>query len=133
MKKLHLYLLSLLTLVSSAQAFQPKVEIVEQFDNLRMVAFVAEQAIDGSPVWDPQSQPLPLQVDGAIRAVRDFNKSSTATKVEEIEIRPVPGHETHWHYLVKVANPDKVTKHDIYVVLMDGQVIPAMIEPQGYK
>ncbi|VAW56988.1 hypothetical protein MNBD_GAMMA07-2027, partial [hydrothermal vent metagenome] len=36
----------------------------------------------------------------------------------------------HWHYLVKTEDNTAKTKYNIYVVLMNGKVIPAIIEPQ---
>jgi hypothetical protein len=53
--------------------------------------------------------------------------------IREIEIRPLPGYPTRWHYLVKVANDALISKYSLYVVLMDGKIIPASIEPEGYK
>jgi len=45
----------------------------------------------------------------------------------------VPRHGKQWHYLIKVANESLRSKYSVYVVLMNGVVIPAMIEPEGYK
>lgn len=123
-----------LLLSSSAQALQHKVEIYEQFDKLKVIAFVGIQAIEESPEWDPNLMPPPLTVGAAIQAVKDYLPSSdTLGPVTEIEIRPVPKHQKKWHYLIKVANDAMQSKYDIYVVLMNGMVTPAIIEPQGYK
>lgn len=129
------YLLMLMLLLSTnAYALQPKIEIVEQFDNLRMVTFISEKDISNSPKWNPNSEAPPLSVGEAIKAVKKFVKNSKKSiDIREIEIRPVPRYEKHWHYLIKLTNNTKQTKYDIYVVLMDGKVIPAIIEPQGYK
>ena len=129
------YLLMLMLLLSTnAYALQPKIEIVEQFDNLRMVTFISKKDISNSPKWNPNLEVPPLSVDGAIKAVKKFLKNSkNSIEISEVEIRPVPRHENHWHYLIKLTNNTKQTKYDIYVVLMDGKVIPAIIEPQGYK
>jgi len=59
--------------------------------------------------------------------------SLTSLDIKEIEIRPIPKYEKHWHYLVKVTDDAMKFKFSIYVVLMNGQVVPAIIEPQGYK
>ena len=32
-----------------------------------------------------------------------------------------------------IANDSMITKYDVYIVLMNGVVIPAIIEPQSYK
>lgn len=127
-------LLASILLLSNAHAFQPKVEIVEQFDNLRLVAFISMEDITSSPEWNPNIDAPPLRVDEAIQAVKEFYAGSEGlAPIKEIEIRPVPRYETHWHYLIKIANPAKQTRYDIYVVLMSGRVIPAIIEPEGYK
>jgi hypothetical protein len=34
-----------------------------------------------------------------------------------------------WHYLIKTANSAMRFKYNIYVVLMNGKVVPAIIEP----
>ena len=133
--KYYRYLLMLsLALSAKAYALQPKIEIFEQFDNLRMVVFIGKQDIKNSPEWNPDSEAPPLKISNAIQAVKNFAKNSkNSTPIREIEIRPIPRHEKHWHYLIKTDNHKKKTKYDIYVVLMDGKVIPAIIEPQGYK
>lgn len=119
---------------TNVHAFQPKVEIFEQFDNLKMVAFISMKDIGNSPEWNPNLSHPPLTVGEAIQAVKDFNKKSdTFGSIKEIEIRPVPKHEKKWHYLIKVTNDSMKSKYDIYVVLMNGLVIPGIIEPQGYK
>lgn len=134
MKYYRYLLLATLFSAANALALQPKVEIVEQFDNLRMVAFISVNDITDSPEWNPDSEPPPVTVSEAIQAVKAFDKNLKGpAAISEIEIRPVPRHEKHWHYLVKVANDTMQTKFDIYVVLMSGKVIPAMIEPKAYK
>jgi len=134
MKYRYVLLASFLVFSSNAFAFQPKIEIFEQFDDIKMVSFISLKDINKSPKWKPGAGVPPLSVDGAIQAVKVFIKNPKASmEIKEIELRPVPRHEEHWHYLVKVANPKMKTRFDIYVVLMDKKVFPAIIEPQGYK
>jgi hypothetical protein len=134
MKYYRYLLLAILALSANAYAFEPKIEIFEQFDNLRMVAFINEKDIESNPEWNPNLAAPPLSVGEAIQAVGKFIKNEkNLMAIREIEIRPVPRNESHWHYLIKLANDAKTTKYDIYVVLMNGKVIPAIIEPQGYK
>jgi len=124
----------ILLMTANVHAFQSKIEIQEQFDNLKMVAFVDEKDIVKSPEWNPNNDTLPLTVTEAIQAVKDFNKASkNLGAIKEIEIRPVPKHENHWHYLIKIVNDSMKAKYDIYVVLMNGKVVPGIIEPQSYK
>ena len=96
-----------------------------------MVALIGTDENESNPEWNPNLDPPPLTVNGAIQAVKDFVKLTGA--VEEIEIRKMPRHENKWHYLIRVANDSMKSKYSIYVVLMNGVVIPAIIEPQGYK
>jgi hypothetical protein len=99
-----------------------------------MVAFVDKKAIRDSPEWNPNIDPPPLTIVEAIQAVKEFNKASkNLGAIKEIEIRPVPNYEKHWHYLIKIANDLMKTKYSIYVVLMSGKVVPAIIEPQAIK
>lgn len=126
--------LAMFAVTTSTQAFQSNEIIFEQFDDIRMVASISQKDIDNSPEWNPDMEMPPLTVSQAIKAVKDFTKSSdNAGIVKEIEIRPFPKHVKHWHYLIKVTNKAKKARYDIYVVLMNGKVIPAIIEPQTYK
>ncbi len=99
-----------------------------------MVAFISTEEIENSPEWNPNLTPPPLTVAEAIQAVKNYVKTpDNLGSVNEIEIRQVPKHEKNWHYLIKIANESMKSKYDVYVVLMNGTVIPAIIEPQGYK
>jgi len=131
MKYYTYLLLSLFVVSTNALAYQPKIEIIEQFDNLRMIAFISKEDVDTNPVWNPDLEEIPLTVFNAIKAVKKFN--SDIHEVKEIEIRPFPHHEKQWHYLIKVSNDKMKSKYSVYAVLMSGKVIPAIIEPQGYK
>jgi hypothetical protein len=131
MKYYRCLLITILVLSTNAHAFQPKIEIIEQFDDTRMVAFISAEDVNNSPEWNPDLAAPPLTVSEAVQAVKNFVKSPAT--VEEIEIRHIPKYERVWHYLIKVSNDEIKTKHKIYVVLMDGKVIPAIIEPEGYK
>jgi len=127
----HLFF-AVLFLSTNALAYEPKIEIVEQFDDLKMIAFLNKADLDKNPEWNPASSAPPLSVLEAIQAVKVFSKKSDLA-LNEIEIRTVPRHGKQWHYLIKVANESLRSKYSVYVVLMNGVVIPAMIEPEGYK
>jgi len=129
--KYHYLLTAILALSANAYALQPKIEIFEQFDDLKMIAFISADDINNSPEWTPALAPPSLTVNEAILAVKKFRK--TPVDVQEIEIRPIPKHKKHWHYLIKVSNNAMKSKYDVYIVLMNGKVIPATIEPEGYK
>ena len=126
--------MAMLALSTSAHAMQPKIEIFEQFDDLRMVAFLNADDINNSPEWNPDAGAPPLSVNQAVQAVKGFIKTGDqAGAITKIEIRQVPKYGERWHYLIKVANEARKAKFDIYIVLMDGKVIPAIIEPNAYK
>lgn len=131
MKNYRCLLITIFFLSANVHAFQPKIEIIEQFDNLKIVTSIDADENKSNPEWNPNLDPPPLTVDGAIQAVKAFVKLSGAVK--EVEIRQIPKHENQWHYLIKVANDSMKSKYSIYAVLMNGVVIPAIIVPQGYK
>ncbi len=128
------FFLVVVAVSTNAYAFQSNEIIFEQFDDIKMVASISQKDIKNSPEWKPEISEPPLTVAQAIKAVKDFSKVLGVSEViKEIEIRPFPTHVKHWHYLIKVTNGVKKSKYDIYVVLMNGKVIPAIIEPQTYK
>ncbi len=131
MKYYRCLLITILVLSANAHASEPKIEIIEQFDNLRMVAFISMEDIKGNPEWDPSISEPPLTVSGAIQAVKAFIKVSVS--INEIEIRQVPRHKKQWHYLIKTTNDSIKSKYSIYVVLMHGTVIRAITQPDGYQ
>jgi len=131
MKKYSCLLITIFFLSTKAYAFQPKIEIIEQFDDLKMVAFISPDDIKSDAEWNPNLEAPPLTVDGAIQAVKAFVKLSG--EIKKIELKQLPKYENHWHYLIMADNDSMKSKYSIYVVLMSGAVIPAIIEPQGYK
>ncbi len=131
MKIYRLLFFSIIALSAPVQAFQPAFEIVEHFDDLKTVAFIPKEEINKNPEWDPALSEPPVSVLDAIQAIKEFSK--TPVIIDEIEIRQVPRHQGQWHYLIKVSNDAMKYKFSIYVVLMSGKVIPAIIEPETYK
>ena len=119
-------LMAALIISVNAQAFEAKVEIVEQFDSFKIVAFISAQEIADNPDWQPSLGEPPLSIGAAIQAVSDFTKTKSA--INEIEIRQVADHQQKWHYLIRVANESMQAKNSIYVVLMNGKVISGIIE-----
>ena len=132
--KLRWAMVALLLLGQQSQAGKFPVEIIEQFDNARVVAFIQDADLADSPAWDPMSAPPPLSVAEAIEAVKNrhangVHKAEPLT-LEEIELRKLSQRDTHWHYLLKIRQGDS-TRY--YVVLMNGKVIAALQEPEAYK
>lgn len=132
MKNYHWLFIFIFAFSANAHSYQPKVEIIEQFDNLKMVAFINMEDVNDNPKWMPGNNAPPLTVAEAIEVVNSFNNKLKTTKpIVEIEIRQMSKHKGNWHYLIKVTNNAMKSKYDIYVVLMSGKVIPAIIEPQS--
>ncbi|HEC13849.1 MAG TPA: hypothetical protein ENI80_11510 [Acidiferrobacteraceae bacterium] len=133
------WLLLLLSIFSvNAQSFQPSIEIIEQFDDVKLVAFINEADIENYPLWHPLTEAPPLSVNKAIQSIKNLYKTNRdhllPKSVKEVELRKISRHEYYWHYLVKIkTNNDKKPKYQIYVVLMNGKVIPALIETESYK
>lgn len=133
----HLYLLLLLSILSGT-AQSSTIEIIERFDELKLVAFVNEGDIEDYPLWHPLTEVPPLSISAAIQAINDLYKVNgtelVVESIKEIELRKLPHYEKYWHYLVKVKSADtESVKYQVYVVLMNGKVIPALLETESYK
>ncbi len=133
-------LLLLLTLAFSAnaQSYQPSIEIIEQFDDVKLVAFIRESDLENYPQWNPVKEAPPLTINQAIQAVHDYHKKNNAElateTVNEIELKKMTRHEKYWHYLIKIKiNGSGDAKYQVYIVLMNGKVIPALTETESYK
>ena len=137
-------LLLLLTLMSvNALSYQPSIEIFEKFDDVRLVSFINESDIENYPQWSALRGEPPLTISQAIQAVKTFHDSRNVEKnntaytnsIKEIELRQMSAHKkNYWHYLIKVKKENtKKIHYQVYVVLMNGKVIPAMIEPDSIK
>ncbi len=138
----HKWLLLLLTLMvfsTNALSYQPSlIEIVEQIDDVRFVAFIRESDLENYPQWNSMKEAPPLTIAEAVQAVHNYHKKNNAElaaeTVNKIELKKITRHEKYWHYLVKIkVNSSKKARYQIYVVLMNGKVIPALNEPPSYK
>ncbi len=133
------WVLFFLTIVSAnAQSYQSSIEIIEQFDDIKLVAFINDSDLKNYPQWQPVKEVPPLTISKAIQAVHNFHKKNNekivAETIEEIELREIPRYDSFWHYLIKIKiNDNKDSKHQVYVVLMNGKVIPALIETESFK
>jgi hypothetical protein len=129
----HVRWIALVVLFASASAWAQQTgtaELVESYDGYRLVVFVEEQDIASSPTWGPDSEAPPLSIAEAIRAVKRFGKDlDSSNTISEIELRPVPNHDGYWHYLIEVSDEKMSHKFSVFVVLMNGKVIPAIVEP----
>jgi len=133
-----LLLLLTLTFSVNAQSYQPSIEIIEQFDDVKLVAFIRESDLENYPQWNPVKEAPPLTISEAIQAVHDYHKKNNAElateTVNEIELKKMTRHEKYWHYLIKIKiNGSDDAKYQVYIVLMNGKVIPALTETESYK
>lgn len=132
------YLPFLLLLLSSRiLANEYPVEIFEYLDNTKVVAFLKGSDIDKTTQWIPLETEVPLSIDDAIKAVKNLAATEnhvTHITLTSIELKQIPGHPKHWHYLVKMKleNNGEI-QPQYFVVLLDGKVIPAVKEPESFK
>ena len=132
-KWLFLFLVSI-----SAQANQFPVEIIENIDDMKVVAFIKETDIEKSIKWTPFSElPPPMSIEQVVSAIKKEVTGDTKLDdavITEIELKSMPHHKAHWHYLVKLqANMNGKVDNVVYIVLMDGKVIRAIKEPEAIK
>jgi hypothetical protein len=119
-----------IALAANAIASPSSIELVEQFGDYRLVAFIEASDIDNSPEWNPAVDAPPLSINEAILSAAQLGADSVMPgDVREIDIRPVPGHTGRWHYLIKFVDEERQPGFSFYVVLMNGKVIPAIVEP----
>jgi hypothetical protein len=113
------------------------IEIIESVDSSRVIAFIDEDDIDNSAHWVPFESAPPLAVADALKAIREHLAGDQAyanAGLTAIELKPIPQHEKHWHYLVKInTRTDDKTVFHYFIVLMDGKVIGGLREPQAVK
>lgn len=127
----------LLLISSHLQADEYPVEVIEYFDNTKIVAFLNESDIVNTSTWYPSTSAPPLTIANAMDAVQKHvvpKVDSEKVSLVNIELKPIPNHKNYWHYLVKTrtTNPGKLA-NQYYVVLMDGKVVPAIMEPESFK
>jgi len=132
------YLPFLLLLVSSRiLANEYPVEIFEYLDDTKVVAFLKDSDIDKTAQWIPLETEVPLNINGALKAVSDLADTDDSLEIialTSIELKQIPGHPKHWHYLIKMKTESngEIQPH-YFVVLLDGKVIPAVKEPETFK
>jgi len=129
--------LLLLILSKNTLAFDFPIEITEYIGDIKISADINKNDINASPQWTPFESKLPLSIAEALAAIKTY--LSTDSELIEatltgIELKQIPHHESHWHYLVEVSctNEDKIQPH-FFIVLMDGKVIPALKRVNSIK
>ena len=124
-----------LLLTARALALEVPVEITEYIDDVKVIAYLHESDINEGPQWTPFESPPPLPIADALDAVHRYINSDagfTHAALTGIELKPIPHHPMHWHYLVKVRfKLDGRPRPHFFVVLMDGKVISAIKRPES--
>ncbi len=118
------------TPMAQAQMIEFPLELIEYIDDVKVVTFVPPSALASIPTWDPMRQPVPLSLQQALDRVRS-RVGDEDFRLTAIELKPIPGHQGHWHYLVRLRAPDRRPRY--FSVLFDGRLLPATREPESYK
>lgn len=113
------------------------IEILEYVDNTKIVAFINKKDIDTTLSWSPFSNSPPLSISKALKNIKQ-SLSKTIQKntisMVGIELKQIPHHKKHWHYLVKLAyEVNNKKEFHYFVVLMNGKVISALKNPESIK
>ncbi len=118
-------------------AYEFPIEVFEYVDGEKVVAFINERDIDKSLHWVPFEGSPPLTLVDALKGIRKYMVSDpdlVDAALTEIELKRIPHHEKHWHYLVKMkSEADGKSRSHYFVVLMNGKIILAMVEPEPLK
>jgi len=131
--------LPLLVLLFSGKvlAYEFPIEVFEYVDGARVVAFIEERDIDTSLHWTPFEGSPPLSIADALASIQKSLAADPGladAAFTEIELKRIPHHEKHWHYLVEMTtNTGGDRKYHYFVVLMNGKVIQAMVRPEPLK
>ena len=119
-----------------AQAYHMPVEVFEYMDDERVVAFIDQKDMETCQTWTTENLP-PLAIEGALTAVRKHIAARQPeigdATLENIELRQIPRHPGHWHYMVKLKDHGAKSPYHYFVVLMNGKVIPAVHEIAALK
>ena len=131
--------LVLMFVVNANAAMQFPLEIIERFDEFRIVVYATQTDIDKAPTWEPDEGAPPLSIEKLLLVI-DKQESKEPrlhkAKIQKIELKPIREYQAghHWYYLVqlKVFTGEHPAMQYI-AVLMNGKVLPAVREPDSYK
>jgi len=135
---MYLRFLPILVLLFSAKlfAYEFPIEITEYIDDVKVDAYISKSDIDQELIWTPFDGAPPLSIAAALQAIQGYaaNTDLADMTLTGIELKKIPRHEKHWHYLVKIKSEvDGIVESHYFIVLMDGKVIPAIKEPESIK
>jgi len=123
----------------SAGATQFPLEIIEHFDDTKIVIYVQQSDVDQAPTWQPGRGAPPLSVEQLVKAVTTHNAGNpdlSDLQIRKIELKPVLRNpkRNSWYYLLRLkAIRDGRPEIEYVAVLMSGKVLPAIREPDPYK
>ena len=113
------------------------IEIIEYVNQTKVVTFINEEDIDKAAAWVPFEGPPPLRIADALALVQKFiapDPEMAGSQLTEIELRRIPHHESHWHYVVRMkVHTGGKPRSRFFIVLMDGKIIPGLREPEAIK
>ncbi len=127
----------LLLPATNSYSFEFPLEIIEYVNSAKVTAFINERDIDKSVSWTPFKSAPPLTIENVTSAIQKYiaGKPEYANaKLVEIELRRIPHHEEQWHYMVKMqTNINNAPHNHYFVVLMNGKIISALVQPESIK
>lgn len=136
MRHRHLLCAALL-FAGTVQAAPLPEEIIEQLDGARLVAVLQTSDIDAAPPWQPAAGAPPVSIDAVTHSLTDYaarHPDLAGATLQAITLRPLPRHAGSWHYLARMdTHPAGHAKAHYFVVLMNGQVYPALQEPASVR
>jgi hypothetical protein len=114
-------------------------EIIDTMDDKRLVLFLPNEDIAASPQWLPAEGTPPLNIAEAMAHLKKWMTDAPRyrkAEIHEIELKPIRHHEQEhrWYYLFQLRHPGGGQSKAIYAaVLLNGKVVPAIVEPSSIK
>ena len=132
-----LFVLPLLLSLEAGAAGLP-ISFVEDFEGNRIALYIDPAELAAAPVWKIGEAPIPLGVDQVVSLMKAWAKERHPEyddlEIKEIALKSIRARDgrRYWHYLVQY---DGISKgfvihrpHQFCAVLLDGKVIPAVVE-----
>jgi hypothetical protein len=115
-------------------------EIIDSMDGRRLVLFLPNKDIADSPQWMPADGAAPpLNIAGAMAQLKEWMAGDPRyreAEIHEIKLQPIRQHEkeNRWYYLFQLRRHDGDKRKVIYAaVLLNGKVVPVLVEPASIK
>lgn len=133
-----IFIAILLLFFQNVFAAQFPLIIIEPFDEAKVVIYVSEADIEKSPAWKPADGTPPLTIDKLIADINRHNANDPRMAkaiIHAIELKPVLHHEKQdrWYYLVQMKTEGEKPHRRYLAVLMNGEIISAISEPESFK